>query len=88
MAKQVKNGKGFLIIETTLTEMARIGSLGICDSCNKGTHKGYYIAVLNSWYCPECYNEWQQRAERYDSDSDIEKKNFAFYADLLNMEEK
>lgn len=51
MAKQIENEKGFLIIETTLSEMASIGSLGICDYCNNKTTKGYYIAVLNSWYC-------------------------------------
>lgn len=77
MAKIVDNPKGFRIIEATLLEANKaFGGLGICDCCNTATLTGYYIAVLNSWYCPECYNRWVRGAKRYAEDIDTEKRNF------------
>lgn len=84
MAKQVESGK-FLVIECTAGElMNAVGSdICICDWCGKPylpTEKGYYIAVLNQWYCEKCYNEWAERATYYPEDADVERRNFEFYA--------
>lgn len=46
--------------------------IGICDFCNTPSSKGYYISVLNSWYCEDCYNEWVDR-------------NFEKYKDILGI---
>ena len=34
MAKIIENEKGFRVIEVTMTDIARIGGMGICDWCN------------------------------------------------------
>jgi len=59
MAKIKENEKGFKVIEVTANEMITIGCGNICDHCGEphfGT--GYYIAVLNRWFCSTCYDEW------------------------------
>ncbi len=64
MAKKVDNEKGFLVIEVSAAELsAKAGGYGICDYCNTPAEKGYYIAVLNQWYCPKCYDEFCKRAK-------------------------
>lgn len=84
MAKQVENEKGFLVIETSLTEcVEKIGGVGICDSCNSSSFSGCYIAALNCWYCPKCYQEWLSKARRYEEDIQIEQRNFDYYSKLL-----
>ena len=55
MAKKIEFKK-FLIIECTAREMyVACGSPGICDFCGEPSAGGYYIAVLNHWYCPKCF---------------------------------
>lgn len=89
MAKQIKRGK-FLLIECTAGElMNAVGSdICICDWCAKTflpSDKGCYIAVLNQWYCQECFEEWIERATWYPQDADVERKNFEFYAPRLGV---
>lgn len=80
MAKIVSNPKGFKVIQINRVELVKKlshqGSIGICDFCNKTSEIGYYIAVLNSWYCEKCYKNWLIRAKYYVEDLDIEKRNF------------
>lgn len=86
MAKRTEFKK-FLIIEADTTEMVdNCGSMGICDYCGKphlGT--GYYIAVLNQWYCPKCFEEWKARAKYYPEDAEVENRNFRYYGKLLGL---
>lgn len=56
MAKIVDNPKRFKVIELSRNELAKIGGIGICDRCNGTSNAGYYVAVLNCWFCPKCYN--------------------------------
>ena len=75
--KVVENSKGFRVIEMSMVEVnGLLGGLGICDSCNNASFTGYYIAVLNSWFCPQCYEDWLKRAKRYEEDIPIEERNF------------
>ena len=75
--KVKENDKGFKIIEMSMVEVNELfGGDGICDFCNKASLTGYYIAVLNSWYCPECYEDWLKEAKRYDEDIPFEERNF------------
>jgi len=86
MAKQIDNEKGFLEIETSMTEcVEKFGGLGICDLCNNADFTGYYIAVLNSWYCQKCYQEWLSRAIRYKEDIPFEQRRFDQYSKLLGI---
>lgn len=86
--KEVKNEKGFLVIEITRAEMvnklAQYWCIGVCDSCMSSTEVGYYIAVLNRWFCKDCYNEWMQRAVRYTEDIPYEERNYETYKRIFN----
>lgn len=86
MARRIEFKK-FLIIEAETSEMVdNCGSMGICDCCGKphlGT--GYYIAVLNQWYCPKCFEEWKAGAKYYPEDAEVEIWNFRYYGKLLGL---
>ena len=78
MAEIVNNPKGFKVIKIKATELMDIifGSLGICDYCSNASFEGYYIAVLHSYYCPDCYEDWMKRCEYYEEDAPYENQNF------------
>jgi hypothetical protein len=78
MAKIVKNAKGFKVIQIKAVELMEIipQSIGMCDYCGQASLDGYYIAVLNAYYCPACYNNWCKRAEYYEEDRPYEEKSF------------
>ena len=86
MAKKADDCGKFLVIQCTAAEMRRaVGSPGICDWCGKRKPSGYYIAVLNRWYCPACYPQWRIRAEYCPQDRVVEEKNYRMYARLLGL---
>lgn len=85
MAKVIENTKGFLLIEATRTELFKIGGMGICDYCNATSENGVIIAVLNEWFCMDCYNDWLKRAKRYSEDIPIEERNFEYYKRVFNV---
>lgn len=86
--KEVKNEKGFLVMEITRAELvsklAQYGCIGVCDSCMESPEVGYYVAVLNQWFCKKCYEEWLQRAERYQEDIPYEERNYETYKRLFS----
>lgn len=80
----------FKIIQVTRGEMmcvlSEYGCIGICDSCGScNCQDGFYIAVLNCWYCSDCFHDWYIRAKRYASDEYIENKNFELYKAVLGI---
>lgn len=87
--KEVKNEKGFLVLEVTRSELvgalAEYGCIGICDSCCCSPEVGYYVAVLNKWLCKECFDSWYKNAVRYQEDMPIEKRHYELYIDILNQ---
>lgn len=93
MAKIIENEKGFRVIEITAEEMRRIYPemqnadwFPMCDSCGRADlEKGYYVAVLNQWFCPKCYEEWYSGAVRYPEDARIEERNFNTYKNRLGL---
>lgn len=93
MAKIVENEKGFRLIEISSEEMREIHPemkgedwFPICDSCGRsGLKKGIYIAVLNRWLCPKCYEKWYSAAVRYPGDARIEESNFNRYKEMLGL---
>lgn len=84
MAEVVTNKKGFKVLKMSLAEVNNIGGIGICDFCNSASQEGYYIAVLNMWYCPKCYQEWYLRAKYYPEDAEIEDRNFNSMREMLD----
>lgn len=89
MAKIIENKKGFKIIRIDRSELikrlAGYGCVGICDSCSLPSVTGYYIAVLNQWFCKKCLYEWYDNAVNYPEDRNIEEKNFEFYKKLFEL---
>lgn len=85
---EVKNDKGFLVMEIARTELveklAKYGSVGVCDSCMTAPEVGYYIAVLNQWFCKECFDSWYKRAVRYKEDIPYEERNYETYKRLFS----
>ncbi len=89
MAKRVEFGK-FLLIECTAGEMmeAVCSDFVVCDWCDKPclpSEEGVYIAVLNHWYCKECFEKWARESIWYPEDAEIEQQNFDFYAPRLGL---
>ena len=89
MAKIIENKKGFKVIKTTGRELLKIGCGDICDNCNKTSKNGYFVAVLNRWFCPTCYKKWYKFATNYatedNADGRVETKNFEFFKKLLGL---
>ena len=85
MAEVVETEKGFKVIHTSRTECLKWGGIGICDHCNESPQHGYYVAVLNFWLCPDCYDRWIKNAKRYPEDNAVENMNFRYYKSLLGL---
>lgn len=90
MAKVIESKKGFNLIQCDRSETAIVfGSPGICDRCNAAPETGVYIAVLNSWYCNDCFDKWHEVAHRHQEDIKKEQSNFNYYEPLfLNIQSK
>ena len=85
MAKIVEFDR-FKVIKASAKEMFdAVGSQGICDYCSERPEHGYYIAVLNKWFCPKCWKEFKKRAVWYPEDAQIEERNFKHYAFCLGI---
>lgn len=84
MAKKIDCGN-FLVIETSRSECISFGGMAVCDYCNAASEVGYYIAVLNCWYCPKCFEEWKKRAKWYQEDADVEKRNYEAYSQIIGV---
>ena len=90
MAKIIENEKGFKVIEIDYLEMLKIGCGNICDHCGEPHYgMGYYVAVMNRWLCPTCYENWYLFATNYatehNADGRIETKNFERFKTLLGL---
>lgn len=68
-----------------MDKLGLYGAMGVCDHCNETTSSGYYIAVLNQWFCPKCYQDWYHGARRYTEDIAYEIENFEFYKNMFGL---
>ncbi len=87
MAEIVKFDK-FKIIKATADELRKAThyfSFGICDYCGGRPKEGYYIAVINKWYCAECFSNFKKRVRWFSEDAPIEERNFQYYGKLLGV---
>lgn len=89
MAKIIENEKGFKVIKVTGIEMEAIGCGNVCDHCGKPSAFGYYVAVLNRWFCQNCYDKWYEDAVNYaeegNADARVENRNFFKFAEALGL---
>lgn len=84
MARKVENDKGFLVLKVDTDDFRNIGSPGRCDSCYEKQSAGFYVAVLNSILCEDCYKDWLKVAIRYGSDKAVETKRYNLYKKAFN----
>lgn len=85
MAKIVQNDKNFKVLQLSYAEISRLTGnfLPVCDRCNNPkVSQGYYVAVLNQWFCKKCYNSWYKDAVNYPEDREIENRNYEYYENL------
>ncbi len=86
MAKPITNKKGFFILETSQAEILSAHPLnqGICDRCQNSSSIGFFVAVMNYWMCPSCYESWTDESTtiRYSSDIpyEVDKYNALCFA--------
>lgn len=86
MAQIVSNEKEFKVIHVETLDMWAIGSPAKCDYCTADMATpdgGYYIAVLNKIYCPQCYKRWLSEACRHPQDAPIEDRNYNTYRQIF-----
>lgn len=85
--KDFKSKQGYKILSFKLTTLIEIhkGAMGICDSCNKAGFDGYYIPVLNRWYCESCFKEFEERTPFYEDDLEYENLNYNNMKKTLNV---
>lgn len=86
MEKIVEFGR-FKVIKASAKEMFEaVGSSGTCDYCSERPEHGYYIAVLNKWFCPKCWKEFKKRAVWNPEDAIIEDRNFTYYGLAIGID--
>lgn len=90
MAKIVENKKGFKVLEVSraelLSTLSKFGSMGICDQCGERPAIGYYVAVLNRWLCPKCYNDFILKTKWYKEDAPFEERYWKAALKLFEIE--
>lgn len=84
--RKIKSKCGYTVYEATAVETMRLGGIGVCDECNKGSIRGYLIPVLNRYMCPLCYEEWNNRAVYYAEDIPHEERVAGYYEKMIPME--
>lgn len=85
--RDVTNEQSFRILKVYRKEL-EIATRQVrccCDECLSTPLYGYYVAVLNRWLCPKCFNHWLKNATRYQEDAWVEERNYQFYKALLKF---
>lgn len=83
--KSVEGSKKFKVINVPRKVLeAATGQIKcVCDNCLASPDNGYYVAVLNRWFCPTCYEHWINQAEYYKEDAWVEERNYNRYMELF-----
>lgn len=67
--EKFKIDKGYVAYKMRNIDAIEIfNGFGICDSCSKLTHYGYYVPILNYYKCEDCFNEWKKNCIYYPED--------------------
>lgn len=89
MAQIVSEAAGFKVAEVSRTELmdklGPLGSIGVCDNCMSKSKTGYYVAVLDQWFCPKCYNEFIQNNTPDPRDTWFEDERFAWFKKIFQL---
>lgn len=79
MARILTNSKNFQIIKMAWREyVAATDSWGLADCCGQNSSEDdlYFVAVLNSVFCPMCFKAWYDTAKHYSSEIQKEQESF------------
>ena len=82
MATQIQNDKRILVIEMTWREyVAAQDCWGWCDLCGTNDFSdnggiGYYIPMIDQWYCKSCWDKYYATATHYKVDMEKERQKF------------
>ncbi len=83
--EKTKSKCGYVVYAATADETHRLGGMGICDYCGKAAETGYLIPVLNSYYCHECYDEWDSVGKYYPEDIAVQNRVAEYYESRIPM---
>lgn len=84
--RKFKTKQGLVVYETDAkTVIDAFDGLGLCDACCTYSPKGYYIPVLNSYYCPKCYEDWLTRAKKFVQDEWYETRKIDEFEFMLKV---
>ena len=83
---KLKTENGHIAYLTSMSDLCRIDSLGICDECGKPSLVGYLVPVLNHYQCPHCFDEWRADAKFYPEDTPVEKRRAQYYESCIPLE--
>lgn len=84
MAKLITNEKGFKVISLTRTEeVALFDDWGYCEACEEICERGFLIPMLETYFCPRCYNAWLPGATHYKCEEVKEERTLAWYIEKL-----
>lgn len=85
--REITNEQQFRILKVYKEELEKATKQEqcCCDNCLATPEYGYYVAVLNRWLCPRCFNHWLKNAVRHKEDILVEERNYQLYKNLLNL---
>lgn len=85
----IKSRQGYKMIKLKAVDVvSKLGGFGICDMCNESSLDGFYIGVLNRWYCVECKEDFEKNTQFYKEDLDFEEKSITRIINILNNYEQ
>lgn len=89
MAEIILVPDGFKSVKVSRKELLEklgvYGSKGICDYCISTPETGYYVAILDQWLCPKCYNEFITNNTPDPRDAWFENERFAWFKRLFKL---
>lgn len=89
MAEIAENASGFKVLKISRAEIVEKlgpkGAIGVCDYCMKSPTMGYYVAVLDQWLCPECYQDFIAKNTPFPEDSHVESIMFNTYCRIFEV---
>lgn len=81
-----KSKAGWIIYSATAEDTKKLGGLGICDACDNFSDKCFLVAILNSYLCNECFDQWDKASMYYPEDEPIERRREAYYDAAFGIE--
>jgi hypothetical protein len=85
--KKFLSKAGLVVYEATANDTVKLGGAGICDHCNTYSQTGFLIAILSSYVCKSCYDEWNARSKKYSEDQPMEERKVIYFDSVFQIHE-